>query len=87
MDNSEKNRLKKIDGKELYEIMNRLVKINDSIECLMMLLKVADKFYSYEYNRDIQATLTVIIRYLDSLHSDMQKEISIIDNLMLYAEH
>lgn len=79
--------LKKINGEELYEIMNRLVKINDSIECMMMLLNVADKFYSYEYNRENQATLTVIIRYLDSLHSDMQKEISNIDNLMLYAEH
>ena len=79
--------LKKINGEELYEIMNRLVKINDSIECMMMLLNVADKFYSYEYNRENQATLTVIIRYLDSLHSDMQKEISNIDNLMLYAEY
>ena len=80
-------KLQMINGEELYEIMNRLVKINDSIECMMMLLNVADKFYSYEYNRENQATLTVIIRYLDSLHSDMQKEISNIDNLMLYAEY
>ena len=79
-------KLQMISAEEVYDIMNNFVGINDSIESLMILLKVAETAYRYEYNRENQATLRVINEHLEMVFKDMQREIENLDNLILYAE-
>ena len=69
--------------KQLEVLISDFVEVEYGIHALLVVLKTLEEIYDMEYQKELKANLTVIIRQLDSLSKDLKIDIEKLDEWML----
>ena len=69
--------------KQLEGLISDFVEVEYGIHALLVVLKTLEEIYDMEYQKELKANLTVIIRQLDSLSKDLKIDIEKLDEWML----
>ena len=72
---------------ELREIMAALTEIEYGMDCLIKILEVLEEFYELKHEHETHANITVLVRQISSLHTDLAEEISNIDGFLINCKN
>lgn len=72
---------------QLKEIMAALTDIEYGMDSLLKVLDALEEFYELKHEHETHANITVLMRQISSLHTDLSEEISNIDGFLINCKN
>ncbi len=72
---------------QLREIMAALTDIEYGMDSLLKVLDALEEFYELKHEHETLANITVLMRQISSLHTDLSEEISNIDDFLISCKN